>query len=67
MLIKRLADTFMIPTDEMAASKSMAVFSVDSLACSLCRPEPKFPILDSMKNPSLAVLASTLTAKSYYL
>ena len=72
-LIKKLVDIFMIPVEEVIASKSMAAFGVDSLVAVELRnmlalqAGAGVSIFDIMQSPSLAALSTTVASTSAYV
>ena len=72
-LIKKLVDIFMIPVEEIIASKSMAAFGVDSLVAVELRnmlalqAGAGVSIFDIMQSPSLAALSTTVASTSAYV
>lgn len=72
-LTRKLVDIFMIPADEITASKSMSAFGVDSLVAVELRnmlalqAGAEVSIFDIMQSPSLAALSSTVASASAHV
>lgn len=72
-MTKKLVDIFMIPIEEVSASKSMAEFGVDSLVAVELRnmlalqAGSEISIFDILQSPSLMALSSTVAEKSVHV
>lgn len=73
VLVKKLVEIFMIPIDEIVASKSMTDFGVDSLVAVELRnmlalqAGAEISIFELLQSPSLAALSYTVASRSSYV